>query len=178
MCYSHYGRVYFSLLALLRRREAGEDVSLEAALAGCSRQARYARISAIGDAGALPLEVLEREYAQIRRSGLGVLGFTNKWARAAPQKREFLRTRFMASTMSMAEADVAVSRGWRATAIVAPDHPHGHQRTPAGNSAIVCPNEIDRSVQCNDCGLCDVERNPEIVICFRDHGATHENAWT
>ena len=72
---------------------------------------------------------------------------------------------------ALAQADEAISKGWRASVLA----PHDHTvnvKTPDGNRAVVCPALVHDHVTCNSCGMCDVERNPGVIIMFPDHGST------
>jgi hypothetical protein len=70
------------------------------------------------------------------------------------------------------QVDEAVGKGWKATVVLPHFFDKRSFRTPDGHRGVICPAILHDHVTCNDCGMCDVERNTGIVIGFPDHGAT------
>jgi len=185
MCNAQYGTQSFGHKAHIRKyaaqveeaEAAGEEIvdimSLERALEARAYSAKYVRLAALGEPSKLSYRVLKEIIDTTRGSGLGFLGYTHFWADYGDtRKGRLLRQNFMASCNSLDEIDEALSQGWNATAIVEPGHPGGFQRTPEGSPAILCPHALDDRVQCNQCGLCDPQKNPGTAILFWDMGST------
>lgn len=169
-CYSHSGSPAIAHASIRKAAASGKARDLTSALRSASRSARMVRLSAIGDMGRMAREHADAIVGTIKAAGLAVVGYTHHWREAQPA--ESWRGRLMASVQSLAEADEALAQGWRAAAVVAPDHP-ARSRTPGGATVVVCPAQIaeaaGRKVTCNTCRLCDASR-PGPVIAFREHG--------
>ncbi len=166
-CYAWNGTPRLAYTSIERRHQQGIAYDLPSALENSLRSARYVRIAALGDPCVLSREEIEATYAAVKREGFrGVLGYTHGWRDAGAHLRGML----MASCDSLPQADEAVDRGWRATAILPWDTTPSGIVTPAGRSVVVCPAQTKRGVNCNMCGLCDASRNGPEVIGFLDHG--------
>lgn len=98
-----------------------------------------------------------------------------------PKVGETHRRLLMASCDSLSEADLAVSRGWRATVVLERGETRPKLRTPGGNLVMVCPAQRHPGkVTCNGgkdslaCGngkpWCSPEHNPGFVVGFVEHG--------
>lgn len=149
-------------------RKAPERYTVKAAIKGAARSARMLRATGIGDIGRSGRDLADYVAGSVRSAGLALVGYTHHWRE--PAVADSWRGRLMASTETLAEADRAVSEGWRATVIVAADAPRTLS-TPAGRKVVVCPAQAaeDRGVTCNTCRMCDASR-PGPVIAFRAHG--------
>ena len=170
-CYAHGGTVAMGFRSILRAWRAGkrERYTLQAALSGALRSARMARLSAIGDAGRMPRAQAEAMRAKIKRAGLALVGYTHHWREASV--RDTWRGFLMASCETEAQADRAVSEGWRATMIVPSWDTRRTWRTLAGNKVSACPAQVTGGrVTCNDCLLCDASRALVPIVAFRAHG--------
>lgn len=142
--------------------------TLTAALKARSRKARMVRVTALGDVGRIGREAADAIVAEIKESGLALVGYTHHWKEVAVAVA--WHGRLMASADNLKEADQAAAAGWRVSVTVPSDHPRV-SLTPEGRKVVVCPAQVkeDHSVQCNNCKLCDgSKRGP--IIGFRAHG--------
>lgn len=168
-CYAHSGAVAMGADSARRgARKAPERYTIDAAIRGAARSARMLRATGIGDIGRSGRAVADQIVSAASAAGLALVGYTHHWRE--PAVKAAWGGRLMASTETLADADRAVSEGWRATVVVAADHPRT-SATPAGRKVVVCPAQAaeDRGVTCNSCRLCDASR-PGPVIAFRAHG--------
>jgi hypothetical protein len=145
-----------------------ERYTLAAALKTRSRKARMVRVTALGDVGRIGRAAADAIVAEIKESGLALVGYTHMWRE--PRVAAAWLGRLMASADTLEEADQAVASGWRASVTVPSDHPRV-SLTPEGRKVVVCPAQIkeDYSVTCNTCRLCDGS-NKGPVVAFRYHG--------
>jgi hypothetical protein len=143
--------------------------SFEEAMAKRSKSARMIRLGAIGDPARVNHSELKKFIAKARKEKLAVIGYTHHHREKV---NEGLKKVLMASCDNMEQADEAVSRGWRATAVVPFDFVGKRFVTKAGNVGVVCPAQTaPESVTCNSCHLCDAARPTNFdIIAFRDHG--------
>lgn len=122
------------------------------------------RVGAYGDPGAVPTAIwrdLLRDY------GGNWTGYTHQWRR-----RPSLRSLFMASVDSSAEARDATRRGWRYfRGATADDYQPGALRLPVVRE-IECAAD-SRGVTCADCRLCNGARDGDrrASIAIEVHGA-------
>ena len=171
-CYSQFGTASMAHSSMIRAnnkaKARGERrYTLKQALLKSKRSAKMARLSAIGDPGALPLEYLRKAIKAIRAMGLDPVGYTHHW-RGLPELAGVL----MASCDALEDCDQALEMGYRAAVVLPWDH-QGSFTTPQGAKGIVCPamtaEERGASLTCNECRLCDgSKRGP--VIGFPNHG--------
>jgi hypothetical protein len=169
-CYAWNGTVRMGQASLFRSYAADpKRYTFKAAMAKRSPNARMVRLGAIGDPARTNHRALKAHAAAIRKLGMAVVGYTHFHEDKANQG---LKGTLMASCNDVAQADKAVARGWRATAIVPHDFEPKRFITPAGNQAIVCPAQTKPGeISCNSCRLCDASRDtPFKVIAFKDHG--------
>jgi hypothetical protein len=166
-CYSHSGTPALAHGAIVRATAAGKVTTLTAAIRGAVRSARMLRYTAIGDGGRTAPGVADRIVDAARAAKLQLVGYTHHW-RESSVAAEW-RGRLMASVDTIADADAALSAGWRAAAVV-PDGAPARGTTPGGAAYVVCPAQVtDGRVTCNDCRLCDASK-PGSVIAFWEHG--------
>jgi hypothetical protein len=163
-CYAWNSTGGMALSSHAKKAATGADMSFAAILPKVARSARMARITAIGDAGAIPEQAIEAVNA-VRRAGLAAVGYTHGWRDIAASLAGYL----MASCENGADADRAVDAGWRATTILPSDAPMTGNRTPAGRPIVVCPAQRNDAVTCNTCRLCDAGKAGP-VIGFIVHG--------
>lgn len=174
-CYAwHNGTtVNFMLPALARGlKKSTVRYTVQDAMRRRHRDARYARMTAIGDPARVDREKLLYSIAYVLSEGLGILGYSHFWRDAENQE---LKPFLMASCRDPKEADAALDMGWRATAIV----PAGQYKregarfwTPKGRLGVICPAQTKKGVICNTCGLCaNTHRAAKNVpvIGFEDH---------
>jgi hypothetical protein len=174
-CYAWAGTPLMGFASALRgRREVPYRYTIEGALSLRSKLARAIRFGALGDPSAASSKTLRKASKLARSAGLAVLGYTHHWRRVSKQT---LRTMLMASCDNVAQADVAISQGWKPAAIVPQfsANPRG-ESTPLGARLLRCPAQKTKTVTCNDCRLCDPQ-NPYwekqtsyVGIAFQDHG--------
>lgn len=143
-----------------------ERYTIDSALKRRAKTARYVRLATIGDPARADREELLRSVRLAGDAGLGVLGYTHFWA-GNPELSPLL----MASCDTPAEAEEAVSQGWRATTLLPWDY-KGATFGVAGSLGVVCPAQRKDAVTCNSCGLCsNTHRSASRVaaIGFLDH---------
>lgn len=175
-CYAWFGTVGIWSLTHIHRaiKKDSQKYSLSNALAHRHPDARMVRVSAIGDpARANPRELFSaKELA--KQLGLAFVGYTHFHKEKGAHR---LKKLLMASCDTLEDADAAVKRGWRATAIVPYDFQGKRFITPAGHTAVICPAQSKPGeITCNDCLLCDASRRTTFqVIAFRDHGPKVRN---
>lgn len=166
-CYAWYGTPRAAYASMERALEAGKDYSIQHALDNAVRSARYARMGALGDPCALPVDEVPVTAMAAREAGLrGVLAYTHGWR----DKGQHLKGLALASCDAPEEADQALDAGWRAAAILRAGSPQKGLCTPAGRKIVVCPAQSRRGVNCNTCGLCDAQAKGPPVVGFIDHG--------
>ncbi len=164
-CYAQFGSAALGHGHILRARAKGARYDLATALRNRADSARAVRVSAVGDAGALPVEWYQTVAAKVRAAGLAVLAYTHQW-----RTRTDLAGEVMASCETPREADQAMRLGFRATVVLPSTHTKRTFRTPSGATGIVCPAiRAPGRVTCNTCRLCDGAR-PGPVIGFPEHG--------
>lgn len=150
--------------------------TLAHALKHRQRDARIARVTAIGDPTRANRAELLASLHLIRRAGLRVVGYTHFWRE---EEGEALKRELMASCDSPAQADEAIALGWKATAVLPWDHVETHGKffvTPAGRRGVVCPAQRLDRVTCNSCGMCDPQHRvwragKTHAIGFLDHSS-------
>lgn len=171
-CYAWRGRVLASAQGLFRAAaRAPEKYTLDYALAHAARSAKMLRVTALGDAGALPAEEVAQIVTKVRAAKLALVGYTHRWREHAAHA---WRGHLMASCETPEQADTAVAAGWRATFILKRGEAAVRGKTPAGNPWILCPAQHPvragrPAVTCNSCRLCAAASSGP-VIAFRGHG--------
>jgi hypothetical protein len=163
-CYAWNSTGGMALSSHAKKAATGADMSFAAILPKVARSARMARITAIGDAGAIPEQARDAINA-VRNAGLAAVGYTHGWRDIAASLAGML----MASCENGTDADTAVDAGWRAATILPSDAPMTGNRTPKGRPIVVCPAQRNDAVTCNTCRLCDAGRSGP-VIGFIVHG--------
>ena len=200
-CYAWRGRVlqgYRSMCAAIARRQAaaGTDdtppaYTLDAAVAGRQWDARYLRLTALGDCSVCS----DHELAEVRQkadaAGLDVLGYTAHWA-ARGRNRPALQTLVLASTQTDTATRRASLAGWCVAQTVSAQRfadamDAGHITTSGGQRLKLCDHQaavldVQHPPTCNQCGLCTV-RNMRASgydgVAFAEHGpTTHGRPWT
>lgn len=177
VCYAQNGAVAFSHGSAVKRfNRVGEtQYTLDYALKNRAHQAKYVRVSAIGDAArANPVELREM-HDRVRAEGLGWLAYTHFQEDALEAGTQDL---FCASTSTFEEADAALAKGFKRATVVAPveifEEDKKSWTTPAGHRAFICPaiaaHAKGRRVTCNQCGMCDPSRPGAEVVIFPEHG--------
>lgn len=182
-CYAQFGSPAMGHVAILKAHKRGKDYSLENVLQARKPETKYVRFGAIGDPSAVDAEVLVNHAETARKEGLGVLGYTHHW-----RKNPALKGQLMASCDPVREGDTwnissavdAVNEGWKAALHIDPDAPVFNGKTiheapqgkVEGKKYFLCPAQrAGSTVQCNDCGLCDVQKKTSVeIIVFVEHG--------
>ena len=145
-CYAWTGKVSRGANSVRKAFARGKDYSLEACLDRTPRSARVIRFGAIGDPARVNRAVLLQDIDTARNAGLKVIGYTHHW-REEPVTG-VLRTVFLASCETVEQATEAMERGWY-VAVAGPESLPG---------MVTCPNYKREDVQCNRCGLCNIEK--------------------
>lgn len=174
-CYAWFGTVSWALRAVLKvfKRDP-QRYSFMNAVAKRAPTARMVRVAAIGDPARAKYRDLESSFELSKQLGLAFVGYTHFHKEPSSDR---LKTMLMASCDSVAEADEAVKRGWRATAIVSHNFEGKRFTTPEGHTAVICPAQTKpKEITCNDCMLCDASRATRFqIIAFKDHGPKVRN---
>lgn len=161
-CYAHASSVSWATKSIRKAIEKGtktiKDYSVKEAFRLSAREARYFRLSSIGDCSILPRETIDMIVETGKKYNLIPLGYTAGW-----RKRNDLQDVVLASNITQEDADKAISKGWRATCQV-PKTTRKTFVTPDGNLGIVCPEQTQANsgkevtprnkITCNTCGLC------------------------
>ena len=139
-CYVNVGQ---APAAVWRAYSAGRYPELRPADYARTFGGRAVRLGAYGDPAAVPVRTLR---AIVRHADRHT-GYTHQWRRFPA-----LRAMCMASVDSLAEHELATSRGWRTFRVLMPS-----DRLRAG-AELECPagrvTRSGRTVQCADCALC------------------------
>lgn len=173
-CYAWTGMVNVGLGIVQKAAKLNPSkYTLENALATRSKTAKAARLTSIGDAGALPYKLVSKYINRIKKEGLSILFYTHKWRKLTKSWSKFA----MASCDNLSEADEAADKGWRASVVLDPSTIKLKRlTTPKGRTVIICPamraGELNmKAVDCNNCRLCDASRlDSNIHIGFPMHG--------
>jgi hypothetical protein len=175
-CYAWSGSVNIGASSTRKARNNGADKTLSYAIANRHPNARMIRLSAIGDIGRCSSHQATEIKETISRSGLQLVGYTHHWIETKVANN--WKGTLMASCETIADADFAVSQGWRATCIVSKDTVKPF-KSPAGNRVVVCPAQtaalLGKTVTCNSCRLCDASKtNLSPIVAFIVHGNQSE----
>jgi len=173
-CYAWYGTPGWALNGIIKSYKRNPSrYSFLNAIANRAPTARMVRMSAIGDPARADRKALFNAWKLAKQLKLAFVGYTHFHQE---QDNSKLKSVLMASCDTVADADVAVSQGWRATAIVPYDFKGKRFITPAGNHAVICPAQSQENITCNDCLLCDASKNTRFsVVAFKDHGPKVRN---
>lgn len=165
--------------------------TLRAAIASRRWDARYIRLTMIGDASICTDNELADVKAQAEAAALGVLGYTAQWATRG-QDRPVMRGMLLASTQTDTATDAAHRSGWVVAQTVdaqrfADAMDDGHITTDGGQRLALCHHQsatlsVRLPPTCNSCGLCAVpnmKASGYDGVAFASHGPTpHGRAWT
>jgi len=177
-CYHWQGTPSIAHKAITKTHQKdSKRYTLEKAIKGSVRSARYARGAVGGDPWVFDRETVTGWIDSFKSEGIkGLLLYTH----FAADKGAHLKGLAMASVHSLEEADDRIREGWR-TAMIAPFKVPGSNRhkntpewngetftTPDGHEGIVCPAQHKR-VNCNTCGLCDAVNKKAPLIIFLKH---------
>lgn len=181
-CYAWGG---FSRVAMMRHEVRNQDdperFKLQTMLHRIDKNAKFARIGAMGDPAHAKRDSLRRDIATLREFGLHVISYTHFWFEDYAQD---LKDICMASCNTRAEAEVALQMGWNPTLVLPWDHDliegnsfNLQDGTPEGALGIVCPAQLKEWVTCNSCLLCRVDhpvwkKGKLRAIGFVDHSKT------
>lgn len=174
-CYAWFGTVSWGFDGILSAyKKKPYKYSLAYALTNRNPKARMVRMAALGDPARANRKELLDSHKLATQLGLAFVGYTHfHREKGAWRYRKLL----MASCDNIQEADNAVARGWRATAIVPYNTPTKRFVTPEGNHAVICPAQTNPGqITCNDCLLCDASRKTRFsIVAFKDHGPKVRN---
>jgi len=132
-----------------------------------ARAPRMVRLGTIGDAGALPPEVVARLVALVP-DGTSMVSYTHDWRHPRSQH---LRAFSMASVETEAEAAVAHAMGWRTYRAALPGE------AASAGAETTCLYEAER-LTCAACRLCDGASSsaPSVVATIHGTARTTERA--
>lgn len=171
-CYA-WASVSRGLPALFESKERNpERYKMRRAVDHRRRDAKMARIGAIGDPARVNRRELRAAIAYIRKQELSVVGYTHFW-RNEP-RNGVLKHSLMASCNNVEETTEAFELGWRPAVVLPWDHEGKFFEMPGHRRGLVCPAQT-KGVTCNDCRLCDPshkvwEAGKVEAIGFIDHG--------
>ncbi len=160
-CYAWTGKVSRGANSVRKAAARGKDYSIEAALSRAPRSAMVCRFGAIGDPARVDRAGLLRDIDTIRAESLKIVGYTHHWQEEPVTG--LLRSVFLASCETLAQASEAKARGWL-VAVAGPESLPG---------MVTCPNYKRPEIQCNRCGLCSIEslrRTQFDGVVFPAHG--------
>jgi len=160
-CYAWAGNVSRGANSVRKAVAAGKPGDLTAVIARTPRSAKCVRFGAIGDPARVKRERLLADVDLARAEGFKVLGYTHHWK--GEPITGVLRSTFLASCETAAQAEEAQARGWL-VALAGPESAAG---------MVTCPHYARPEIQCNRCGLCDVptlRRTGFKGVVFPAHG--------
>lgn len=165
--------------------------TLRGAIAARQWNARFVRLTMIGDGSIANDHELADVKAQADAAGLGVLGYSAHWATRG-RDRPIMREMFLASTQTDGATRRAVARGWAVAQTVSAERFdkamfRGHIVTQGGQRLKLCDHQVavldvKHPPTCNECGLCTVPNMHASGfdgVAFAEHGpSSHGRAWT
>ena len=155
-CYAWPGLIHAAFHRILARKEIKpENYTIRSALERRSKNARVARVGAMGDpAKADPDEVMSA-VRMIQNEGLdGVMAYTHFWREDWAQ---WLRDTALASCDNDEEAEEAISMGWTPALLLPWNAALNGDRIVvlgSGDKILICPAQTKDNVTCNDCRMC------------------------
>ena len=171
-CYAQHGSPSFAHAQMVKtNRQDPTRYTFERAMQGRYVSARMVRFGSIGDPASIDHDTLRRWIDYVIDQSMSVIGYTHHWRDPANQ---WLRDYFMASCESTVHADEAIAMGWKATIVADQDWNGSDVRAVDGSSYLLCPaiastRKAGPKLTCNDCRLCDVKRNRQVIV-FPNHG--------
>lgn len=142
-------------------KENPERYLLSNVLKRVRKQARFARLGAMGDPAHADRRQLRADLHKLERAGLATISYTHFWRH---KYAEDLRDVCMASCETAEEAEEALDMGWRPAMILPWDHHHSSgprfYLSPQEDEVaqgLVCPAQTKEAVTCNSCQLCRVD---------------------
>lgn len=121
-------------------------------------EGRHVRMSAYGDAAAIPMET----FTDVLLKAAGWVGYTHQWARAHPFLKQFL----MASTRTLGQTLAARDAGWRTFRV----RPSVDARLVGAEFACPASDEMGHRTTCQDCQLCRGTASPARHVAIVVHG--------
>ena len=117
---------------------------------------RFVRVGQWGDPAVVGFERVKK----IAGIAVGVVGYTHQWLTCDQRLKGLLQ----ASVDTVDEMLEANRMGWKTFRVKLPED-------PVYFGELVCPNQLDKDVQCISCGICDGQK-ANVVIDV--HGLTHK----
>lgn len=171
-CYAQYGTPRIAMRTMEKANRRGKPYGLRQAIANSARSARMARFGALGDPSRIAPQTLRAWFRLVKATGLDVIGYTHFWRE---DRNQWLKSFFMASCDTLAEAEEAAAMGWRTATVVPADYPEAVIALDNGDRAVVCPALRSDRIDCNSCRLCNPQKaGPHIL--FKDHGPKSRGA--
>ena len=173
-CYAQHGTPAMAHAQMVKtNRQDPTRYTFERAMSERYVSARMVRFGSIGDPSAIDHDTLRRWIDYVIEQGMSVVGYTHHWHDPANQ---WLREHFMASCDTFEQVDEAIAMGWRAAVVTDQDYDAMTQRAVDGSPYLLCPaiastRKEGPKLTCNDCRLCDVKRNRQVIV-FPNHGPT------
>ena len=191
MAYRAMAKAIAKRQAAAGNNETPPAYTISGAIAARRWNARYLRLTMIGDASIATDHELADVKAQADAAGLGVLGYSAHWATRG-RDRPIMREMLLASTQTDGATRRAVARGWAVAQTVnaqrfADAMPAGHITTQGGQRLKLCDHQVavldvTHPPTCNACGLCSVPNmhaSGYDGVAFAEHGpSSHGRAWT
>jgi hypothetical protein len=97
------------------------------------------RLTAYGDIASLP----HSAWIPLEQAAKHTVGYTQQW-----ESLQAYRGMLMASVKSVNEANIAQENGWKTYRVKS-------ETEPLDYNEILCSNSVNKTVQCQTCGLCD-----------------------
>lgn len=166
-CYYYKGSAQMAHGQMMEKYQEGKDYGISTAIKNSVRSANYVRAAVGGDPCVFTREEVQEWRDQAMRAGFkGMIGYTH----FPHTKGSHLKGLVLASTECLTQADLLMDQGWL-VAVTLPyrtEKTKRHQHlpvwdgkpvyTPAGRHLPVCPQQIQRGVNCNSCGKCALPR--------------------
>ena len=173
-CYAQHGSPAMAHAQMVKtNRQDPTRYTFERAMNERYVSARMARFGSIGDPASIDHDTLRRWIDYVIDQGMSVVGYTHHWRDPA---NRWLRDHFMASCETFEQVDEAIEMGWRPAVVTDQDYDATAQRAADGSPYLLCPaiastRKEGPKLTCNDCRLCDVKRNRQVIV-FPNHGPT------
>ncbi len=171
-CYAQHGTPAMAHAQMVKtNREDPTRYTFERAMGERYVSARMVRFGSIGDPASIDHDTLRRWIDYVIEQGMSVVGYTHHWRDPANQ---WLRDHFMASCDTLEQVDEAIKMGWSAAVVTDQDWNSSDVRASDGSPYMLCPaiasaRKAGTKLTCNDCRLCDVKRNRQVIV-FPNHG--------
>lgn len=165
-CYAQFGSPSWAMRSIEKASAKGKDYSIKNALKNRAKGAKYVRLGALGDPASIRRDSLFYAKKQIKRVGLGILGYTHFWRTRGKDLKDLC----FASCDTIKDVLDAFKKGWKSTLIVDSFDEWGKKGVFKGIRYAACPAQYKENITCNSCGLCSLDKKHKIdLILFEKH---------